>query len=143
MATSVRCVRGGQARLPALAEAAALAMDVDRISKSRLCAAGIYAPCRGACQGAQSASRRGRVPARPPVERTRTGRSTGAGSTLPLNGIAAGTTNIQSFAETAFQLRITPTILPQGLGAAVLGALGGIAPAWRAARQPAALSLRA
>jgi hypothetical protein len=83
---TVRCVRGGQARLPALA---------------------------------------------------------GAGSTLPLNGIAAGTTNIQSFAETAFQLRITPTILPQWLGAAVLGALGGIAPAWRAARQPAPLSLRA
>jgi putative ABC transport system permease protein len=62
---------------------------------------------------------------------------------LPVHGISTGTTNWQSFSEVAFRFRITPALLAGGLVfAAVMGALGGILPAIRAARLPIAQALR-
>jgi putative ABC transport system permease protein len=63
---------------------------------------------------------------------------------LPLNGLATGTTNWLSFSEMTFQFRITPALLERGMiFALIMGAVGGILPAARAARQRAALALRA
>ena len=63
---------------------------------------------------------------------------------LPMNGITSSTTNFQSFSEMAFQFRVTPVILAQGLVfAALLGLVGGFFPALRAARQNPSRSLRA
>ncbi len=63
---------------------------------------------------------------------------------LPLNGLATGTTNWLSFSEMTFQFRITPVLLRQGIiFALILGAIGGILPAAKAARQRAAIALRA
>ena len=62
---------------------------------------------------------------------------------LPMNGITTGTTNFQSFSEMAFQFRITPMILVQGVVfAALLGLVGGFFPALKAARQTLSRSLR-
>jgi putative ABC transport system permease protein len=62
---------------------------------------------------------------------------------LPINGITTSTTNFQSFSEVAFAFRITPWALLAGLVFSLLmGFAGGILPAWRAARQPLATSLR-
>jgi putative ABC transport system permease protein len=62
---------------------------------------------------------------------------------LPLNGIATSTTNWQSFAELSFTVRVTPTVLAQGLAfAAVMGVIGGLLPARHAARQVIAAALR-
>lgn len=63
---------------------------------------------------------------------------------LPVNGLATGTTNWFSFSEMAFQFRITPALLARGLAfALVMGAVGGILPAWRASQQSASRVLRA
>jgi putative ABC transport system permease protein len=63
---------------------------------------------------------------------------------LPFNGISTGTTNWTSFSELAFQFQISPGIMISGLiFAAILGVVGGLLPAWRAARQPVATALRA
>lgn len=62
---------------------------------------------------------------------------------LPINGITTSTTNWQSFAELTFAFRVTPGILLQGLAfAAVMGFLGGLLPARRAARLTVAVGLR-
>jgi putative ABC transport system permease protein len=62
---------------------------------------------------------------------------------LPLNGITTSTTNFQSFAELAFQVRVTPAILLRGLAfAAVMGLIGGWLPARHASRQVIAEALR-
>ena len=62
---------------------------------------------------------------------------------LPMNGITTGTTNFQSFSEMAFQFRITPLILAQGLVfATLLGLVGGFFPALKASRQTLSRSLR-
>ncbi len=62
---------------------------------------------------------------------------------LPMNGITSSTTNFQSFSEMAFQFRVTPMILAQGLVfAALLGLVGGFFPAIKAARQTLSRSLR-
>ncbi|RPJ56169.1 MAG: ABC transporter permease [Acidobacteria bacterium] len=54
---------------------------------------------------------------------------------LPLHGLSTGTANFMSFSEVLFHFRITPTILLKGLAfAAIVGVLGGILPARRAAR---------
>jgi len=54
---------------------------------------------------------------------------------LPLHGLSTGTANFISFSEVLFHFRITPTILLKGLAfAAIVGVLGGILPARRAAR---------
>jgi putative ABC transport system permease protein len=62
---------------------------------------------------------------------------------LPINGIQTSTTNWQSFGELTFAFRVTPTILLQGLAfAVVMGFVGGLLPARRAARQVVAAGLR-
>lgn len=62
---------------------------------------------------------------------------------LPLNGIATSTTNFQSFAETTFQVSVTPAILLRGLAfAGVMGLVGGFLPARHASRQVIAQALR-
>jgi len=63
---------------------------------------------------------------------------------LPLDGLATGTTNWLSFSEMTFEFRITSALLQQGMiFALILGAIGGILPAAKAARQRAAIALRA
>jgi ABC-type antimicrobial peptide transport system permease subunit len=63
---------------------------------------------------------------------------------LPLNGITTSTTNWSSFSEVAFAFRVTPMGVLAGLiFSAGLGVVGGFLPAWRAARQSLASSLRA
>ncbi len=61
-----------------------------------------------------------------------------------VNGVSTGTTNWDSFSELAFTFRVTPDILLTGMiFAAVMGAIGGLLPAWRAARKRIVDSLRA
>lgn len=62
---------------------------------------------------------------------------------LPMNGIATGTTNFQTFSEVVFFFTITPELMMNGLVFAVfMGALGGILPAITAARKPIVDALR-
>jgi putative ABC transport system permease protein len=54
------------------------------------------------------------------------------------------TLNFSTFSQVAFDLRVTPGLLPQGpTWALVIGAAGGLLPAIRAARLPVILALRA
>ncbi|MGH7725971.1 MAG: ABC transporter permease [Candidatus Eiseniibacteriota bacterium] len=63
---------------------------------------------------------------------------------LPINGTATSTTNFSTFSEVAFAFRITPPALVTGLVFSfVLGVVGGLLPAWRAARLPLAAAMRA
>ena len=63
---------------------------------------------------------------------------------LPLNLVSTGTTNFTTFSEISFSLRTTPGILAGGILLAVLtGVLGGLPPAWSAARMGIARGLRA
>ncbi|MEJ2338858.1 MAG: ABC transporter permease [Gemmatimonadales bacterium] len=63
---------------------------------------------------------------------------------LPLNMISTGTTNFLTFSEITFSLRTTPMALVGGVLVAVLtGIIGGIPPAWSAARKPIAEAMRA
>ena len=51
--------------------------------------------------------------------------------------------NWQSFSQVAFAFRVTPGLLLQGMTwAAVIGLIGGLFPAIRAARLPIAAALR-
>jgi ABC-type antimicrobial peptide transport system permease subunit len=62
---------------------------------------------------------------------------------LPVNGLSSGAMNMQSFSELAFKFRITPSLIIGGMAfAAIMGAVGGLLPALRAARLPVAYSLR-
>jgi putative ABC transport system permease protein len=62
---------------------------------------------------------------------------------LPVNGITTGTLNFQTFSHLAFAFRITPTLLGLGVAFALLmGVVGGLPPAFRAARLPIASALR-
>jgi len=62
---------------------------------------------------------------------------------LPVHGISTGTANFASFAEVAFQFRITPVLIAEGIAfAAVMGGIGGLLPARRAARLPIVRALR-
>lgn len=64
--------------------------------------------------------------------------------TLPLNGIATGTTNWFSFSEMSFQFTITAKLIAEGIGfAAVMGLAGGVLPALRASRLSPASAMRA
>lgn len=63
---------------------------------------------------------------------------------LPVNGITTGTINWQTFSHLSFAFRITPDLLAWGLGfALMMGVLGGLPPAIRAARANVAVTLRA
>jgi putative ABC transport system permease protein len=62
---------------------------------------------------------------------------------LPLNGLTTSTMNFQTFSNLAFAFKITPVLLMEGvLFALVMGALGGLLPAVRAAAMPVATALR-
>jgi putative ABC transport system permease protein len=62
---------------------------------------------------------------------------------LPVHGLSTGAMNMTSFSELAFKFRITPALLAAGLlFSAVMGAVGGLLPAVRAARIPVARALR-
>ena len=62
---------------------------------------------------------------------------------LPVNGITTGTMNWQTFSHTAFAFRVTPPLLVAGIiFALVMGILGGVPPAIRAARARIAVALR-
>jgi len=62
---------------------------------------------------------------------------------LPVHGLSTGTTNFTSFSEVAFKFRITPVLLVIGVVfSALMGAVGGLLPAIRAARIPVARALR-
>ncbi|MEJ2582274.1 MAG: ABC transporter permease [Acidobacteriota bacterium] len=62
---------------------------------------------------------------------------------LPLNGFTAGTMNWQTFSHLAFAFRVTPDLLVAGIiFALIMGFVGGVFPAIRAARLPVAQALR-
>ena len=62
---------------------------------------------------------------------------------LPVHGLSTGAMNMTSFSELAFKFRITPGLLVNGLiFSAVMGAVGGLLPAIRAARIPVSRALR-
>ena len=62
---------------------------------------------------------------------------------LPVNGFVANTTNWASFSEIAFNFRVTPRLLVDGmLFAVVMGVAGGFFPARRAAKMPVVQALR-
>jgi putative ABC transport system permease protein len=59
------------------------------------------------------------------------------------NGFRTATMNWQSFSQVAFAFEVTPQLLVQGISwAAVIGLIGGLFPALRAARLPIAAALR-
>ncbi len=62
---------------------------------------------------------------------------------LPFNGVSTTTANNITFSEVAFSLRMTPSII---LGATIfavaMGFVGGVAPAWGAARRDILAALR-
>lgn len=62
---------------------------------------------------------------------------------LPFNGMTTGTQNPITFSEAVFRLQMTPQVATVAvLFAIIMGLLGGIAPAWHAARQNILTSLR-
>lgn len=67
----------------------------------------------------------------------------GCVAVLPLNGFTTGAMNWQTFSHLAFAFRVTPPLLVAGLAFALLmGLVGGVPPAVRAARQHIAVALR-
>jgi putative ABC transport system permease protein len=62
---------------------------------------------------------------------------------LPLNGLTTGAMNLQTFSHLAFAFKITPELLVKGIIFALLmGFVGGLLPAVRAATRPVAQALR-
>ncbi len=62
---------------------------------------------------------------------------------LPVNGLTTGIGSFTTFTEIAFQLRITPQTMAVSLAFALLmGAAGGLLPAWQAARKEILTALR-
>jgi putative ABC transport system permease protein len=62
---------------------------------------------------------------------------------LPFNGMQTGTSNQVTFSEVIFTLRITWVVASAAVGfALVMGFVGGLAPAWHAARQNILNALR-
>ena len=63
---------------------------------------------------------------------------------LPLNGLTTSAMNWQTFSHLAFAFRVTPPLLGAGIAfGLIMGLVGGLPPAVRAARRPAAAALRA
>jgi putative ABC transport system permease protein len=59
------------------------------------------------------------------------------------NGYTVSTLNFASFSQVVFDFAVTPALLKQGVVfAAVIGFIGGLFPAIRAARLPVATALR-
>jgi len=62
---------------------------------------------------------------------------------LPFNGMQTGTSNAVTFSEVVFALRITPAVATRAIiFALIMGFIGGLAPAWHAARQNILTALR-
>jgi putative ABC transport system permease protein len=62
---------------------------------------------------------------------------------LAFDGYQAATMNFQTFSQVTFAFRVTgPVVLAAMVGSAVLGLIGGLLPAFRAARLPIATALR-
>jgi putative ABC transport system permease protein len=62
---------------------------------------------------------------------------------LPFNGMQTGTSNAVTFSEVVFALRITPRVAINAIiFALIMGFIGGLAPAWHAARQNILAALR-
>jgi putative ABC transport system permease protein len=72
------------------------------------------------------------------------GGAAGAGlAYVVFNGFHAATMNWQSFSQVTFAFAVTPQLLVQGVvWATLIGLIGGLLPAIRAARQPIAAALR-
>lgn len=67
----------------------------------------------------------------------------GAGAYFGFNGYQTSTINFQTFSQVAFAFRVTPELLSMGLFyALLLGLVGGLFPALRAARLPIPVALR-
>lgn len=67
----------------------------------------------------------------------------GALVVIPFNGYTVGTMNWQTFSHVSFGFKITPALVVVGVVFALLmGLIGGLPPALRAARRPIAVSLR-
>jgi putative ABC transport system permease protein len=62
---------------------------------------------------------------------------------MPVNGLTTGAMNFQTFSHVAFAFKITPELLTKGIFfALIMGMVGGLLPAIRAAAQPVASALR-
>ncbi len=62
---------------------------------------------------------------------------------LPMNGLATGTMNFETFSEIVFYFSVTPALMFKGIVFAVLmGAVGGFLPAYSASRRPVLDALR-
>jgi ABC-type antimicrobial peptide transport system permease subunit len=62
---------------------------------------------------------------------------------LPLNGLTTGVGSGLTFSEIAFQLKVTPAVVMNGMiFALVMGAFGGLLPAFSAARKQILTALR-
>jgi putative ABC transport system permease protein len=71
------------------------------------------------------------------------GGALGCIAVLPVNGLTTGAMNLQTFSHVAFAFMITPELLGKGvIFALVMGVIGGLLPAIRAARLPVATALR-
>jgi len=71
------------------------------------------------------------------------GGAVGCLAVLPLNGLTTATMNWQTFSNMAFAFKITSGLLVGGvIFALVMGLLGGLPPALRAAARPVAVALR-
>ncbi|MHB8215883.1 MAG: ABC transporter permease [Candidatus Sulfotelmatobacter sp.] len=71
------------------------------------------------------------------------GGAIGCFAVLPLNGLTTGAMNWQTFSHLAFAFRVTPALLVAGvIFALLMGLLGGLPPAIRAAWRPVAVALR-
>jgi putative ABC transport system permease protein len=67
----------------------------------------------------------------------------GLGAYLAFDGYGAATMNFQTFSQIAFAFAVTPKLLLNAIVlAAMIGLLGGLFPAIRAARLPIAAALR-
>jgi putative ABC transport system permease protein len=72
------------------------------------------------------------------------GGALGCLAVLPLNGYTTAAMNFQTFSHLAFAFRVTMGLLLLGIAfALVMGVVGGMPPAIRAARRPVAATLRA
>lgn len=68
----------------------------------------------------------------------------GVALALPMNGYSTGTISFETFTETVFQFRITPWLAAKGLiFSVVVGVVGSLLPALRAARLPVIAALKA
>lgn len=71
------------------------------------------------------------------------GGALGCLAVLPVNGLTTGAMNWQTFSHLAFAFKITPNLMAGGIiFALAMGMVGGLIPAFHAARQPVAQALR-